>query len=141
MSTTIPTATLETALTAAAAAAPALGSDTLNAELTKAVTAALTAVLSENRVLQVAVQAAAEQAADERAVLTSAQLWFLNNGHGLDELGAILGGHTTYGFAPAADTDGLDPEQVAEAATEAYLRELARADRLEQQVQLLVAAA
>ncbi|WIE81526.1 hypothetical protein [Curtobacterium sp. MCSS17_016] len=136
MSTILPTTTFDSALAAATAAAPALAGDALTA----AVTAALTSVLSENRVLQIAVQTAAEQAANERAVLSSAQLWFLNNGHGLDELGAILGGHTTYGFAPDGDTEGLDPVQVAEAATEAYLRELARADRLDHQVHLLVTA-
>lgn len=137
MSTTSPTITLDTAIEAAVAAAPALDRDAL----TTAVTAALTSVLSENRVLQNAVRTATEQAADEREVLTSAQLWFQQNGHGLDDLGAILGGHTTYGFNPDGGTDGLDPEQVAVAATEAWLREHARAERAEQKVALLLAAA
>lgn len=137
MSTT-PTAdtALDTAVQAAIAAAPALDRDALTA----AVTAALTPVLSENRVLQIALRTATEQAVNERDVLTSAQLWFQQNGHGLEELGEILGGHDTYGFTPGDDTDGLDAEQVAEAATQAHLRELARAERAERKVALLVAA-
>ncbi len=129
--------TLDTAIEAAVAAAPTLNRDALTA----AVTAALTSVLGENRALQVAVRTATEQAATERDVLTGAQLWFQQNGHGLDELGSILGGHVTYGFAPDGDTEGLNPVQVAEAATEAYLREFARANRAEHKVELLIAAA
>jgi hypothetical protein len=136
MSTTIPAVTLDAALAAANAAAPTVDRDTLTA----AVTAALGTVAGENRILQVAVKTATEQAAAERDVLTSAQLWFQQNGHGLDELGDILGGHTTYGFTPDG-VDGLNPVQVAEAATESYLRELARANRLARQVELLVTAA
>ena len=118
------------ALQAARSAAPNLAGDDLDA----AVTAAVTALVSQQRSLQVAVQKASEAAVTEREVLTAAQLWVTqNNVAGLSPLAEILAGHRTYGFDPA-DADGLDAGTVAEAATEAHLRQFARAERLQREL-------
>jgi len=120
--------TLHLALTAARTAAPSLDRAALDA----AVTAATAALTGEVRSLQVALRISGNEAVTERSVLTSAQLWVAaHDGGNLKELKAILGGHTKYGFEPSGVTN-LDPVTVAEAATEAYLREHARAERLEQ---------
>ena len=118
------------ALDAANAAAPDLAGDRLDT----AVTAVVNALAGQTRSMQAALRASAESVSAEREILTGAQLWVLDNDDddiaGLKE---ILGGHSTYGFEPTGMTT-LDPASMAEAATEAYLREFARAEQLQREL-------
>lgn len=128
--------TLDVALAAAYAAAPHLDRASLTAAVTAATTAATTALAGQIRSMQVALRASTASAENEKAVLVAAQLWAVKNDRpDIADLKSILGGHILYGFDPEG-VNGLDTETVAEVAAEAYLREFARAERLQRDLEL-----